>query len=237
MTRIDDDLLMAYADGELPAAEVARVEALLARDPAARERVRRYRETAALARAAFASTLEEPVPAALEARIREMARGDEAASGVVPFPRGPRRRSLRRMALPLAASLALVIGLAVGTGLRPEDDHRLLARALETTPSGELGPGEVLPLATLRAADGRWCRRFQSARDGRVLEGVACRDPASGWRAVVLVERETGDGAGYRPAGGAEDPLRPLTERLGLRPVDHATETAAIAGGWPDSQR
>ncbi len=228
MTRIDDDLLMAYADGELSPEETARIEKLLARDAEARERVRLYRETAALARAAFASTLEERVPEALEERIREMARDD---GRVVPFP-AARRRVLRRLALPLAASLALLIGFAAGSRMQPESESALLARALERTPSGAIGPGEVLPLATLESADGGWCRRFERPRDGRVAQGIACREPDGRWRLVALLERKTDTAAGYRPAGGPGDPLSPLAERLGMQPVDEETEAALILGGW-----
>ncbi len=229
MTRIDDDLLMAYADGELPPEEVSRIEALLARDPVARERVRLYRESAAVARAAFAPTLEEPVPVALEERVREMARDD---GRVVPFPAAARRRVLRRLALPLAASLALLIGFAAGSRMQPESESALLARALESTPSGAIGPGEVLPLATLKSADGRWCRQFERPRDGRVAQGVACREPDGRWRVVALLEQETGGDGGYRPAGGPEDPLAPFLEGLGLRAIDGEAEAGLIAVGW-----
>jgi len=228
MTRIDDDLLMAYADGELPPEEVSRIEALLARDPGARERVRLYRESAALARAAFAPTLEEPVPAALEERVREMARED---GRVMPFP-AARRRGLRRLALPLAASLALLIGFVAGSRMQPESESTLLARALESTPSGVIGPGEVLPLATLESADGRWCRQFERPRNGRVAQGVACREPDGRWRVVALLEQETGGDGGYRPAGGPADPLAPFLEALRLRAIDGAAEAGLIAGGW-----
>ncbi len=234
MTRIDDDLLMAYADGELPPEQVSRIEALLARDPEARKRVRLYRESAALARAAFAPTLEEPLPAALEERVREMARED---SRVIRFPASPRRRMLRRLALPLAASLALVIGFAAGSRLQPEGESALLARALESTPSGAIGPGEVLPLATLESADGRWCRQFERPRDGRIARGVACREPDGRWRVVALLEQETGGGSGYRPAGAPEDPLAPLVDKLGMQAIDAEAEAGLIASGWHSPRR
>lgn len=234
MTSIDDGLLMAYADGELPEEEAARIERLLARDAAARERVRLYRESAALARAAFASTLAEPVPAALEARVRRLAR-ERATDRVVPFPEsrpGAGRWNLRRMALPLAASLALVIGFLAGSRMGPEDGEAVLARALETTPSGVVGPGEVLPLLTLRRADGSWCRRFEQPRGARMVTGTACRQPDGRWRVVVLVEEAPQGTDGYRPAGASENPLASLEARMGMRAVDEATEEGLIASGW-----
>ncbi len=234
MTSIDDDLLMAYADGELPEEEAARIERLLARDAAARERVRLYRESAALARAAFASTLAEPVPAALEARVRRLAR-ERATDRVVPFPESrpaAGRWNLRRMALPLAASLALVIGFVAGSRMAPEDGEAVLARALETTPSGVVGPGEVLPVVTLRRADGSWCRRFEQPRGARMVTGTACRQPDGGWRVVALLEPLPPGSDAYRPAGAPADPLASLEEGMGLRAVDEATEAGLIASGW-----
>ena len=50
-------MLSAYVDGELDAAAIAEVEALLASDPKARRTIETYRETSALLRAAFAEPL------------------------------------------------------------------------------------------------------------------------------------------------------------------------------------
>ena len=61
-----DSLLVAYVDGELDAATAQEVEALLASDPQALQRVEMFRETAALLRAAFDDRFyagKRPVPA------------------------------------------------------------------------------------------------------------------------------------------------------------------------------
>ena len=51
--RSKDILLFAYVDGELDGAQRLPVEALLARDPAARQRVAQFRELNALLKAAY----------------------------------------------------------------------------------------------------------------------------------------------------------------------------------------
>ncbi len=54
MTRLDDETLNAYADGELEADERARVEGALAGDPDARSRLEAIRRVSLLGRAAAA---------------------------------------------------------------------------------------------------------------------------------------------------------------------------------------
>ena len=95
--------LMAYADGELDAAEACSVERLLESDPRAKQQLRIYRDTAALLRAACAEPLFRDVPKKL----------------FTPFDT-ERRKSWRprRQILALAASLLLaVIGFTAGYGI------------------------------------------------------------------------------------------------------------------------
>src|SRR3954471_13914680 len=97
MTSMDnDDLLSAYADGELDEATTRRVEAWLADNPAAQRVVAMHRETSALLRAALAEGQ----------FVRE---GDKV----------PARRSsalARRYGWAVAASILLVLaGFGAGT--------------------------------------------------------------------------------------------------------------------------
>jgi anti-sigma factor RsiW len=62
MERVDDVMLMAYVDGEVDAATAREIEAAIAADPAVAARAQRLRNSAVMARAAFADALHEPVP-------------------------------------------------------------------------------------------------------------------------------------------------------------------------------
>ena len=53
MTKMDDEILTAYADGELDREKAAEVRAALAQDAEAAETVRRFQELSRLAREAF----------------------------------------------------------------------------------------------------------------------------------------------------------------------------------------
>ncbi len=115
MQKPNDELLIAYLDGELDAAAAAEVAGMLERDAALGERARRLAESAAMLRAAFDEVLHEPVPE----RLLAAARG---TGKVVHMPQ-PRARRAKQIladwrswiAVPIAASIAsLVIGGSLG---------------------------------------------------------------------------------------------------------------------------
>jgi anti-sigma factor RsiW len=115
MSELDENTLVAYVDGELDAASAREVEQALEASPVARNTVAKLRASAALVRAAFADALHEPPPPGLVAMLR-------AAT--------PRRRP-RTYWLPIAASIALLIGgVAAGAlGLRHLDHAEAVAQA------------------------------------------------------------------------------------------------------------
>jgi anti-sigma factor RsiW len=69
--RIDLETLMAYADGVLPPDEAERVAALLATDAAVRAQLEQLRHGATVARQAFDTDLQAPVPAALRRAVEQ----------------------------------------------------------------------------------------------------------------------------------------------------------------------
>jgi anti-sigma factor RsiW len=228
MNPIDDELLMAYADGELDAAHAAAVETQIAGDPDAREAVRRFRESRRLAGTAFA---EEPVPPALEAAVRAAARRHRPADNVIRFPApvAPRKAAHR---LPLAAAIALLLAAGGAWWLSHAPSGRLSA-ALETAPSGTsvaLDDGTVTPVATFRDAAGRWCREFSLA-GAEASAGIACRAGNADWTVEVTVP--TGPDDDYAPAGEIPSALDPTLDELGASPpVSPEAESEALANGW-----
>ena len=113
----DEALLQAYHDGEASAAERRAAEAWLAEDPAARARLAALAAGDALLRAAVDGPLDEPVPAALLARVEAtlagrltrlpVGRALPAGDAVPAATRAPRRW----LPLALAASIALAVGV------------------------------------------------------------------------------------------------------------------------------
>jgi anti-sigma factor RsiW len=95
---ISDEILMAYADGELNAATRASVEAAMQDDPEIRKRVAHHRALRETMRGAFSSVLDEPVPD----RLIQAARGQSTApeSAVVDLSLAREARDQKNLTAP-----------------------------------------------------------------------------------------------------------------------------------------
>jgi anti-sigma factor RsiW len=112
---LDDETLMAYADGALDAASAARVAAAALARPEIRRRISAFRTTATLARAAYASVVDEEVPARLVAAVRTApAAGNVVALRAKPATAAAAPARSRPIAWAVAASVALVMALGAG---------------------------------------------------------------------------------------------------------------------------
>ncbi len=206
MPRIEPEMLMRYADGELSARECAEVETRLAYDRAAEETAAGLREQRALLAAAFRQNdAPSDLVAVIDAGLDERAHRRQ-------------RESVRRWLLPLAASvLIVVLGLYVAEQRIDGAVDRMLAAqakdealmastlvdALERHRSGDTvvwsnaasgAAGSVTLLRTYRSVSGKWCREFErivtapGGEDSRI--GIACRQGDAGWQ--LALERPKG---------------------------------------------
>jgi len=215
MTRLDDGVLMALADGELDAEARREVEAALAADPAARDRLAALRDSARLVLDAFdeGQPLREPVPRRLVAGILRS---------------GGRRGGVARWAA--AAALAgLVVGFGAGQWTTPQDRDgaaapallaveaamtRDLSRVLESERSGSTATWQdaavparaaVTPMRSFRDAAGGYCREYRQELAlgdyAQTRYGIACRIGEADWRTRLLVLADAGgnDLAGLPP--------------------------------------
>ena len=216
--RFSDETLMAFADGELAPQEQEAVERAMEDDPALAERVAVFLDSRMKARDALNPLLDEPVPEALTARIRDMT---DKPSNVTAFPRRPSgiQRPGPRWALPLAASIALIAGGLggytagkSGQGQQngfgtAEIGQASITAALNTIASGTetgLSAGERFrAIASYRDADGTFCREFEVDRtDGSTVVSIACR-PDKIWKMqFTVIARQSS--AGYAPASSLE---------------------------------
>jgi len=247
---MDDETLMAYADGELDAAAAAQVAATAAAEPAVAARIAMFRRTrAALATHRTAPPLPDALAGTLAARIRTATSGQfvttPGGADVKVVPLSQRRAIAWPVAL--AASLALAVGLGAGLRLGAPDpvasgaqvaalDVPGLGTALGTLPAGErmsLADGtELAMVASFRALDGALCREFETVRDGSdTLVAVACLDmpEASAMWDVRFALAAAADSGGYAPASSIEA-LEVWLDVAGMSdPLTLADEAAALA--------
>ncbi|MGV3551057.1 anti-sigma factor family protein [Rhizobium sp.] len=162
---IDDQMMMAFADGEANEETTALVSRAMTTDPAIAERVAYFRVTRARTAEAMKPLIDQPVPTALALSVAAMiARHEEAeavrpaaaapggAGNVVGFPPATARKRFFRPApawlMPIAAAIVLMVGGTGGYFLgarlpahNPAEfasiDDPSIIKALSQTPSGQ----------------------------------------------------------------------------------------------------
>lgn len=214
---------MAYVDGELDAAGVARVEAAMREDEALAATIAAQQRLRATLQSAWAPVLEEPVPERLAGMLRT---------------RSPGRR--RPAWLALAASLALGVLVASWWQAAMRGELQLhgdavlargaLAGVLQDRLAAEPATGGITVGLSFRDQEGGYCRSFELQSRG--LAGLACHRGAD-WQVVALAAAAPRD-QGLRPAASALPPavLAEVDARLQGEPLDAAGERRARAAGW-----
>jgi hypothetical protein len=234
---ISDEELMAYLDGELGAADQARVAAAIGADPALAARVDEQQRLHARLRAHFDPVLSEPLPASL---LREL-------PGVRPAARPQAARRPWHWQEWSAIAATLVIGVLLGPLVMRSSQSlpfvsangRVVAigeleDALMQQPSGSRpGDGTAIGMS-FRTVGGGYCRTFAMRRGPA---GLACREWGE-WVVEVLARnpraRQDAGGETYRQAGTAFPPaVRTAVEtRIDGEPLSAAEEAALATRGW-----
>jgi len=242
-----DETLMAYADGELDAAQRGAVEQAMREDPRVAAAVERHRALRAKVFGAYAGVLDEPVPERLRPAapapsvvsldaVREARR--QATAGAKPA-------DVRRPAWLQWGALAasLVVGVLAGSAwlggggeqawVSADANGRLvagaaLASALSDQLASAQAQGPVRIGASFASKDGGYCRSFQLEGSA----GLACREGDS-WRIPVFKEGAAAD-TEYRQAasGMPAAVLEAIDERIEGAALDAAAERAARERGW-----
>jgi len=228
---IDDDLLMAYADGELDELARARVERAIGEDDSLRARLEQQQRLRATLAAHYGPTAEEEVPE----RLRSM-----LETNIVHFPPPrPRPRPIWQGVAALAASL--VLGLALGRTLLAPAGGPVAIEHGTMVAQGPLADALDLQLASAQpagapvrigisfaASDGRLCRTFDSA----ALSGLACRGEA-GWQVMMTAAGAGGPRGDYRQAGsGSPLVAQAAQELMAGEALDADGERRARDAGW-----
>ncbi len=206
MTVLNDEILMAFVDGELSPEQEEEVCQLLAEDPAAQDTLAAMAKSRDLLRKAFTHVLEEPVPAKLLEAIRLTAQQEEEDIASPPAAKQTRIAQFTpKPALRWAAAITLIVGgmaAYLSSGYLRDGEigsapvaavDTFLDEALEQTVSGtvftraaDARPGdtaqqrEIMPRLSFRDHQGRFCREYEEQLAGSSATtshlGVACRE-------------------------------------------------------------
>ena len=242
-----DEVLMAYADGEVDEATRKIVEKTMREDPDVAARVARHRALRAAVSGAFSSVIEEPIPEQLLAAARSapVSRRDNVVSLVhARSAKTPVRPPSWR---PHALAASVLLGVGIGYGLWHDSASLLtaganggwvargaLSRALSDQLAADHPAGSVAEIGlSYRTKSGEYCRTFSLGRDGSA--GVACRE-GEAWQVKVLAAQAPLAPAQpeYRAAASTASPLIRAAVESDIQgdALDQTAEAAARAAGW-----
>jgi hypothetical protein len=233
---VTEEMLAAYADGELGAAETAEVEAAMAADPALARKVAAHRALRATLSAHYAPIAEEAVPPRLAALLTTGSGASAGEAKVVSLAAERQRRGLapvvRRwgaIAGPaLAASLVLALWQPWRQGAPDGYAQGDLAGALDmqlaaTQPAD--APTRIL--ISFEREGGDLCRAYRSGEEG----GIACRD-TTGWKIERRFALGDAQGTEFRQAGSETEMLAAAQDMAQGSALDAEGERAARERGW-----
>jgi len=242
--KFSDEMLMAYADGELDLVARAEIEATMAVDPEVRRAVERHRALAAKVRSAYQGVLDEPVPA----KLASLAAAPVAAPVVELSAERAARRAPRaaplRWGVPQWAAMAASVALGVMVGVFAmrgpgapfeETAAGLVARgeldaALTQQLAGSVGTGATQVGITFRDRSGAYCRTFHLQQEAP-LAGLACRG-GDEWRVQVVAAAPAEEGV-LRPAAAMPAAvLQAVDSAIDGEALDAQAEAAARDSGW-----
>lgn len=239
MNGLGEDMLIAYADGELDELNRRRVDQAAAADPALAERLAQHIALRDRLARHYAPVASEPVPDRFAAMLSTPDIIVDLAA-----ERAKRRPMAGRWMMggwmtggALAASL--VIGLMLGRGMGGDASpvgiadgqmtaQGALAHALDSQlASAQQGGTPYRMGISFRAKDGAWCRSF----GGAALAGIACRDGGA-WRLEQALPGK-GQATDYRQAASGDPRVMATVEALiAGEAADAAAERQARDGGW-----
>jgi hypothetical protein len=245
---ITDELLVAFVDGELDAAQREMVGAILERDPALQRRAAEMRLSCDLLREAFPLQPPDRVPERIDATARRLAGAcAQHSRHAGRESRFPRKHAVAAGLLVCAAVSAAYFAWQraeptrqMATALAQIDPDNPLYALLESTPSALAihVPQEdavLRAILTFRAEDGRFCREFEILASSGASTGVACRDDGK-WRTEVLLSAAAAPPSSqyYTPAAGSDDPaIAEAVEKLMQgEPMSAREEAEVLTHGW-----
>ena len=234
---INEETLMAYADGELADEDRSRVEAALLDNGrvqgALADEWRLRRSLLEL----YDPVMSEEVPERLKRLLQAPA---------IPFPSvsaqgSPIRRTAWQEVVAMAA--ALVLGIFVGHGLGADSPSP--AESTERVADGKLAQALDVQLASAQSPDapiqvgisftgpeGQPCRSFRSPD----TVGLACRADGE-WALRLLAPFEGSRSSEYQQAGSATALVMTSAQELMVgEPMDAAEERRARDSGWARSE-
>jgi hypothetical protein len=247
-----DEILMAFADGEVDDATRAAIEQAMRDDPAIAAKVAQHRALRADVFAAFSSMLNEPVPEHLQAATRPLPKTATLLQMEPVRVQRAEKKVARRWPWPQVAALAasLMVGVLAGrasltgAGQDASAEANIMNRGGMLVAQGRLATVLSQQLASAAPSDarmrvgvsflskqGNYCRSFTL---GGSAGGLACRSGKE-WTVPVFAENDAGATTGeYRQASSSMPSavLQAIDQRMSGQTLNAKAEKEAQERGW-----
>lgn len=242
---ITDEVLMAYADGELDAVTRQQIESEIASNPTLAKQVEKHRSLRTQLSGAFDSVLAEPIPD----KLRSLMNASNATS-LADISSAREARAIKKIHSRAAfqwASIAasVIVGVLIGIfAFGNRGSEVVIASADGLLAKGKLARGLSEELASrpnknspvqigvsYLAKSGEYCRSF--VLNGiQNLSGLACRSD-NAWNIHMLVRAEQ-SAAAYRTAASSipASVLDQVNLEMDQAPLDAEAESQAAANNW-----
>lgn len=246
MAKLSDEVLMAYADGQLDEKRTAEIRQMVATDEEVRQRVALFRQSSALLQEVYNAPLREAVPQRLVDTVRQF---KPHSTSPIIWERLAALFQITpgwRPAYAFVATVVLLIGMGLGyllprdiSMVQPDLSIALKSGAfhqgLDTTASGQWFNLDqqgvrILPVATFRDKSNAFCRPYDVMEVGDqktpLARGIACRNVTGQWDTRVYIAIRsmapaTGESPfGYIPAGADDhDLIMTIADQLMATPI------------------
>lgn len=244
---INDETLSAFLDSELSEHEMGQVRKALETDDELVMRLAELSEVDMRVKEHATSIDDAPLSDSLAktvAKLDTATTKNTLNSNVVTLTPWQRVKQSANKSLAIAASVAVVFGIAMTSYLQPNESQNLVASNIASALNTQLSSGEYKQSdgsvfsaqLSFKNQQGELCRQYALSLNNTTQTSIACKTQ-SGWqiKAQTAVQQRD-NGAQYQTASNNSELDAVIDSMISGAPLDRAQEQQAISAKWQLNQ-
>ena len=244
---INDETLSAFLDSELSEHEMEQVRKALETDDELVMRLAELSEVDMRVKEHATSIEDAPLSDSLAktvAKLDTATTKNTLNSNVVTLTPWQRVKQSANKSLAIAASVAVVFGIAMTSYLQPNESQNLVASNIAAALNTQLSSGEYKQSdgsvfsaqLSFNNQQGELCRQYALSSNNTTQTSIACK-AQSGWQIKAQTAAQQSDnGAQYQTASNNSELDAVIDSMISGAPLDRAQEQQAISAKWQLNQ-
>ena len=240
---INDETLSAFLDSELSEHEMEQVRKAIETDDELVMRLAELSEVDMLVKEHATSIDDAPLSSSLAktvAKLDAATTKNTLNSNVVTLTPGQKVKQSANKSLAIAASIAVVFGIAMTSYLQPHNAQNLVASntasALNTQLSSgvfEQSDGSLFSAQlSFKNQQGELCRQYALSSNNTTQTSIACK-AQSGWQIKAqTAAQQSNSGGQYQTASNNSELDSVIDSMISGSPLDRTQEQQAISAKW-----